>query len=589
MSLAVARSIACSALMTTSVQSAVSAANIANADTTGYTKKTANQAATVTGGMGSGVTVTSITSNVDRLLLKSLIAASADLGAANTTNTYLDQLQSLLGTTSGSDDSTGTSIANTIATLESAISSLADTPTSASLQATAVDALDTVAEQLRSTSSGIQGLRANADEDIGDAVDQANQALHTIDTLNDQIARATATGQPTADLEDQRNTALQNLSALMNISYFEDSNGALRVYSASGQVLLDSNVHELSFSTAASMTAGSSYSATPPSELSGITVDGKDITGRVTSGKIAALFELRDDTLPSAQDELDELATTLAASVNAVHNQGTALPPPDSLTGTAVVAASDTFTGSGVVRLAVTDSDGNLVSHADLDLSAYATVGALVSAIDGVSGMSASIDAEGHLTIKADDADNGVAINEMTSAVGTAVAGLSAWLGLNDLVTATGASDFAVSANILAESSRLAVAQLDSSTRLTTGDNVLSAGSAVILSDLYDMLTGATSFDAAGGLGATKTSFASYSADIVADIAVQASDAESDYSNKELVQSNFASTLSSQSGVNVDEETARLSELQNSYSAAAEIIQILNTMFTALLDAVGSA
>lgn len=88
MSLNIARSIAFSGLAATQVQISVTSANISNADTTGYTKKTAGQASSVTGGVGTGVTVTGITSSVDKLLLKSLIAANSDLGAAGTTNSY---------------------------------------------------------------------------------------------------------------------------------------------------------------------------------------------------------------------------------------------------------------------------------------------------------------------------------------------------------------------------------------------------------------------------------------------------------------------------------------------------------------------
>ena len=86
MSLDIARSIAFSGMMATQVQISVASANISNADTKGYTEKTANQTTSVTAGVGTGVVVTGITSNVDKLLLKSLIGATADLGSADTAN-----------------------------------------------------------------------------------------------------------------------------------------------------------------------------------------------------------------------------------------------------------------------------------------------------------------------------------------------------------------------------------------------------------------------------------------------------------------------------------------------------------------------
>jgi flagellar hook-associated protein 1 len=586
MSLSVARYAAYSAMMTTQTQISVASSNIANADTDGYTKKTASQTSTVSNGTGTGTTVTAITSNVDKLLLKSLMTAISALGSATTADSYASQLQSLFGSTSGSgDDSAGTSLGNSLASLETAISQLADTPESATLKAQVVNDLDDVAAQLRDTSSQIQTLRGNADQEISSDVDSANDALATIKDLNNQITSASSAGNPTADLEDKRNAALQTLSSLMDVSYFTNSSGQVQVYTTSGQVLLDSSVHELSFQTASTVTAASSYG----SGLSGITVDGKDITAQIKSGSIAALIEQRDVTLPAAQDELDQLAVKLADTLNSISNSGTSNPPTSSLMGTTAVSSGDSFSGSGTVRIAVTDSDSNLVSYQDLDLSSYATVGDLVAAIDGISGVSASIDASGYVTVSADNASNGVAINEMTSSVGSDGQGLSDWLGLNDVVSTTGASDFGVRSDILNNSSLLPSSTLDSSVTLTVGEQVVTDGSATVAQKLYDALTGNQSFDAAGDLSSRKTSFASYAADIVADVASDSTRASNTLTTKQTVKENLADTISSASGVNIDEETALLSQLQNEYAAAAQIMQTLNTMFSSLLDSVQSS
>src|SRR5690348_14669630 len=123
MSLDIARLIAFSGISAAELQIAVASSNISNADTPGYTQKTANQESLVTGGTGTGVDITGITSNVDKLLLKSLIGATSDLGSASTVNDYMTQLQQLFGTASNSAGSTtGTSLANTLASLESALS-----------------------------------------------------------------------------------------------------------------------------------------------------------------------------------------------------------------------------------------------------------------------------------------------------------------------------------------------------------------------------------------------------------------------------------------------------------------------------------
>ena len=588
-SLDIARSIAFSGLSATQVQISVASANISNADTKGYTEKTANQSSSVTSGVGTGVTISGITSAVDKLLLKSLVGANSDLGAADTNNNYLTELQQLYGSTSSSGSSTtGTSLANTIAAFESALSSLASTPSSASLQSNAVSALAAVTNQLQQTSSGIQKLRSNADQDIASSVTDINSDLQQISDLNKQIKQEAAAGQPTADLEDQRNSALQDLASQMNVSYFTTSSGDLQVYTGSGQALVDSTAHPLSYTAAPSVTASTTYTAgSATSGFSGITVNGVDITSQVSSGKVSALIALRDQTLPAAQSQLDQLAQQLASSVNAVSNQGTSVPPPTSLTGTATVSNSTSFAGTGTVRIAVADKSGNLVSYQDIDLSAYSTVGALAAKINTISGVSASVDANGHLSISATGSGNGIAINQMTSSVDGE--GFSQYFGLNDLITGTSASNIAVRADIPSGTATLPTATLDASSTLTVGNSVLSSGSATVVNALSSALTGSTNFAMAGGLGATTGSFTDYAAAIVASVAGKASQASATYTSKQTAQSTYASSLSSQSGVNIDQESANLSALQNKYAAASQIITTINSMFSALMTAMSAA
>ncbi|WP_315779813.1 MULTISPECIES: flagellar hook-associated protein FlgK [unclassified Bradyrhizobium] len=584
MSLDIARLVAFSGISTTELQISVASSNISNADTKGYTQKSANQIANVTAGVGTGVSITGISSNVDKLLLKSLIGANSELGAADTTNNYLTQLQQLFGSASSSGTSTtGTSLANSLASLESALSSLASSPSSVSLQSAVVSALDDFASQLRSTSSGVQALRADADKDIASSIQSVNDDLQQIADLNVEIRKMAASGQSTADLEDERNTALQDLSSYMNVSYYTASNGDLQVYTSSGRALVDSSAHTLSYTASANVSASSSYAS---GGFSGILVDGVDVTSQITSGEIGSLITLRDETLPAVQTQLDQLASQLKSALNSITNGASAVPPPISLTGSASVSSTTALSGSGTVRIAVADQSGSLVSYQDLDLSSYATVGDLVTALNGISGVSASIDGSGHLSISATSSANGISINDMTSAIGGS--GFSDYFGMNDLVTGSGAADFAVNSSILSGAAGLPTGTLDSSATLAAGSQVLTAGSATVISRLYDKLTGSTSFSSAGGLSATTGTFADYAASIVANVASKASQAASAYTAKSTAQSSYANSLSSQSGVNIDEETARLSSLQNKYAAASQLISVINSMFSSLLSAVQS-
>ncbi len=580
MSFSAIRSIATSSLAVTQMQTALTSANIANADTQGYTRKVATQSAVSTATVGSGVSVTAITSTVDKYLLQDLVAATSTLGAATTAGTYADKLQNLLGSTTGSD-SGGTSLANSLADLETALTALSGTPESETLQASSIAALDTLASQLRETSDGIQGLRADADEAIEDSVSTINNSLNAIDALNGQIASAQGRGEPTADLEDQRNTALQTLSEQMDVRYYVTAENQMRITTASGTTLLDSSVHELSYSSVATVTSATVFDA--------ITVNGKDITAQLGSGTLGALVEQRDSVLPAAQAELDELATALIATLNSIHNAGSSLPPPATLTGSTALSASDAFTGSGTTRFAVTNADGALVSYADLDLSDYATVGDLVSAIDAVDGLSASLDASGHLVVTADAATNGVAMADVDGVAGDSDQGLSDYLGLNDLLTGSDASTIAVRQDLLATPGLLATSALSVENSPAVGNTVVSIGESGIGQALASALSGNQDFAAAGSLKASSTSFADYAAKIVAGVSAMAQSSATALETSESAQQSLADSLSSQSGVNLDEETAKLSELEQQYSAAAQLLETLNSMFDTLLQVAASA
>ncbi len=579
MSLSSIRSIATSSLTAAQFQMSVTSANVANADTDGYTRKTATQSAVVTGGVGTGVTISAISSDVDKYLLKDLVSAASEFGAADVMAQFTESLQALYGSTTGSSDG-GNSLANSLVTLESAISSLAGTPESETLKAQAVSALDDVLGQVRETASGIQGLRADADGGIADAVTTVNDQLKTLADLNAQIAAATARGQPTADLEDQRNTALQAVAAQMDVSYYVNSDNQLRVYTTSGTTLLDTRAHTLSYSEATAVTADTVFS--------GITVDGKDITGQIGSGTIGGLLTLRDKTLPDSQDALDALAAGLIDGLNAAYNAGSSVPAPASLTGSTKVSATDALSANGTLRIALTDSTGALGSYADLDLSSYATVGDLVSAIDGLNGVSATINSEGRLVIASENGTSGVSLADIGAAVGAKAEGVSSYFGLNDLLTGSGASDIRLRADILADPGKLATGGLSTATSLTTGAKVIGSGESAIAAALGTALGGVTSFAAAGRLAGATESVADYAARIVADAASVASSASTGLTAKETVKQTLADQFASQTGVNLDEETARLSELEQQYSTAAQLLQVLNSMFDALLSAAQS-
>lgn len=66
-------------------------------------------------------------------------------------------------------------------------------------------------------SQQLQGMRLEAERNISTSVDTANTQLKAIADLNNQIAQRRATNVSVADLQDQRDVAIDKLSTLMDI------------------------------------------------------------------------------------------------------------------------------------------------------------------------------------------------------------------------------------------------------------------------------------------------------------------------------------------------------------------------------------
>lgn len=380
MSLTSALGAAVSSLKAIETQMSVASNNITNASTTGYTKETANLVTTTTSSGATGVKVTGITSSVDQYLLKQVNKATSAAAEASVNSSYYYSLETSLGTvstsTTSSSSTSSTDLSSTLTSLETDLSEWETTPGDSSLQNNVLNDIDDVASQLKEMSSSVQSLRAEADSDVASTVDDANTQLETINELNEKIQVAKAAGGSTAALEDERNTALTSLSGDLGVSSFINSDGNMEVYTTSGQTLVDGSgtVNKLYYAATLEnkTTAASSESTyTSPSTasgsgsgISGITVGsatGNDITTSISTGKLAGLINQRDTVLTGVQTELDNLATSLATTLNSITNTST-YSNQDILSIGDASAAASTISGSSSFTFPSSDSDNSTLA-----------------------------------------------------------------------------------------------------------------------------------------------------------------------------------------------------------------------------------
>jgi flagellar hook-associated protein 1 FlgK len=430
MSLVNSLNTAISSLQAAQAQLQVTSSNIANVNTEGYSRKTVSATSVVLDGQGAGVSLSDVKRTVDENLLRQIREHIATLAGKQIQNNYLTRTQNLFGTLA--DNS---SLSHGMTDLGSALEALATSPESAVARSDVVDTAWRLAEQLNRTTDQLQQMRAEVDQEIGRVVGEITSLLTDIEDFNTQIVDAVAIGRSAAELQDQRDSLINDLAELIDIQYFERPSGEIVIATTSGRTLLDSVAVTLSHTPAAQLAATATYQ----NGISGIGYGaaGTDITTEIRDGRLAGLITLRDETLVDLQAEIDRLAETLRDQLNALHNDGTAFPPPTSLTGTRGLAATDAPAMTGSFRVTVVDSDGVVVETQDIDLTALAppNIGQLVTQINGMANASASINASGQFVISA-TGGNSIAVNELDSQVtsGTASFGMAQFLGLNDFV-----------------------------------------------------------------------------------------------------------------------------------------------------------
>ena len=572
MSLTSIQTMATSALLTAQYQMAVASANIADASTTGATQKTYTPTSSVS--LTSALTTGEVTRITDAYLSKTVNVSAGANAASSTVNTYLQSYDSALGSLSNSDD-----VSSLLTSFQDALSTLAGSPSSSSDQSAVVSDASGLATSISSLSSTIQSLRTQASSDIGATVGAINTDLQTLQTLNQQIAAADNAGSDATSLEDQRDSTLTDLSSMIGVDYYTNADNQLVVYDQGGDQLLGGQAATLSYASTGALSASTSY----PGSISGIMVNGTDITGSITSGTLGGLIQLRDDILPGQQDQLNQLASGLIDAANAATNTGTAYPAPNSLTSAASVSASDSFSATGVARIAVTSSTGAVVSTSDLDLSSYSTVSDLLAGLNGISGISASISSSGQLVIQATDSSDGVAINGMTSSVGASDQSFSSYFGFNDLFTGDDASTIAVSSALTADSADLPTGTLSDSASLAVGSTGISAGDTSALTALADALDTSISLPATGSAAAQTASLADAATSFVSNAASVISSASTTATTNDSVYTAAQSALSNATGVSVDQQTALLTQYQNQYEAIAQLMSAAKSLYSTLI------
>ena len=233
-SLTQALSIALSGLQTSTSLISLTSNNISNAQTAGYTKKTASVATVDYGADFGGSTIASYSRATDQALTSDYNTSTTAASYSSTQNDYMKQVQAVLNSTA-SNPALSTDIAN----FSSAWSQYASAPESNIQQQNVISTAQTLVNDIHNVISGASSLKAQVQSDIANNVTSLNADLQQIAAINASVQASTSAGKQTVDLQDKQDQLVNKISAYMSVTVQQRSGGQLALYSPSGQLLVD--------------------------------------------------------------------------------------------------------------------------------------------------------------------------------------------------------------------------------------------------------------------------------------------------------------------------------------------------------------
>jgi flagellar hook-associated protein 1 FlgK len=625
--------------------------NIANANVAGYSRQTVNLATSQgqfsgAGFFGRGVDVQSVTRTHNEFLTREAAAAKS---VAGLDSARLQQLQQLENIFKPGEMGLGSATTDMMSALTDLTSQPSDPATRQVVLARAAD----LASRFAEAGDSLDAVQTNTAAELRTSVTEINSLAQSIAEINQRIAGLRGLGQPPNDLLDQRDQMISDLSAHVQVTRMDASDGTVGIFVAGGQRLVLGT-------EAATMKLGQDQS--DPSRSAVTITEGPNqraLSSNLLGGGLGGLLKFQNDDLVAARTLVGRLAAAVGGAMNNQQMKGLNLQAPlgqvasSPLFALGSMQALPNFNNArgagsapiGTVALTLTDPSALQASEYDLSETAVGSgswVGTRLSdgtttpvnngdVVDGfridftstpqpgdrfllqpvtraANGMARLLDDPRDLAAAAPLVASAAPANAGTAAVDTLSVNTSPLPTPGATARITFTSDTGDYTWELFDSSNTLLNSGNAT--WTPGQTVPASGTdingfsmkltgvprngdvltveptpaASLASNNGNALAMATLRDAALADGRTITDAWSYA---MADVGVRVQSGRTSAGISDAAAGQAEQVRSSQSGVNLDEEAARLIQFQQSYQAAAKVLQVAQSLFDTLLQTAG--
>jgi flagellar hook-associated protein 1 FlgK len=389
--------------------------NIANSGATGYTRRTTSisevgSSGSVTGqsgfnGMGS--VVTGVVRVGDDFRAAEVRSTGADLAKTEASVTWLGRIE---------DTMSGSQLGTSLGSFFNAATQLSADPTSSAARSTMMEAATGVANAFSETGAALDQTSADIDSMGNDSAQSLTTIAATLAQINQGLGRAQPGSAGQATLLDQRDQALEQMSALTDTTVSFDAAGRATVQAgAAGGPLLVQNANSATVTYARNSGGSVQFSV-----LNGATQQLMTPSGGALAGIAEGAQKVAD-----AQGQLASIAKSFVDDVNGVqaggrdinNNPGAQMFAIDP-SGTAQVAMSMTDPGTIAAGLA----GGGQRDNSNLaNLAAIRTSGGYENAIVDLTTTNAATLAQRNSVADAQTTIHNNAVNQRDSQSGVSL------------------------------------------------------------------------------------------------------------------------------------------------------------------------
>ena len=286
--------------------------NIANAGVAGFSRRTITTSEIVAlnssgATSGHGVFVTGVSRAADQFKAEAVRNAGADLARTEAGGVWMERIDTAL---------TGSGLGARLTAFFSAAKGVAADPTATAPRAAMLEQAGTLAASFRATGAALAQALSELDASADGAVANLNSLSGALAKVNEGLGRAAPNSAAAANLADQRDSILEQMSGLVDVSVTYDAAGraSVRAGGSGGPTLVTGN-----------QTANVSYARNAEGAVVFAVKSGNDISILTPAG--GALGGVVDGAqrLADTRTALNELAAGFVAGMNDLQAVGRTL------------------------------------------------------------------------------------------------------------------------------------------------------------------------------------------------------------------------------------------------------------------------